>query len=142
MTYSCLCLVVQLGIYAYIVYRLFHVCLLREKKTKITSIYIYLCSLSLTLHHFSDLLPFFFFRLWIFYPNDSWSLYTTTIVTCCCDQHVSRKEQMRKLMSINHSVNSFFALHTYIETDSPHWLSTFCMQFVCVCTFFFLVIDI
>jgi len=50
--------------------------------------------------------------------NDSWPFaYITTIVTCCCDQHVRRtrrNEQMRKLMSINHSVKRSFFPHPYV----------------------------
>jgi hypothetical protein len=61
-------------------------------------------------------------------------VHTTTIVTCCCDHHVSLQEQMRKPMSINHSVNSLsLRIHAttciYIYRQSHH---IDCQLSVCV----------
>ena len=66
-----------------------------------------------------------FFHLEISYPNDSWSLETTVIVTCCCDDHVSLNKQMCEPMSINHSVysrsrRSNIDIHMYSYQSQSH----------------------
>lgn len=112
------CLVVQLeiAVYTFLLPFVWRVLLVknkaRERKLRwrrITSIDI---CMRCQWHFFiSSIVKFISFSLLIF---DS-----TSIVTCCCERHVgSRKRaQMRKLMSINHSVNFLFLffLLLYIE---------------------------